>query len=57
MELSRKSRDFVMKHCTSNFEIFPLENSENIMKFVNLSKTISASDEEEVWLEILYFIS
>ena len=52
MEVNRKSKDFFMKHGASNFEVFSLENSENIMEFVNLSKTISASEEEEVWLEI-----
>ncbi len=52
IEVNRKSRDFFMKHGASNFEVFSLENRENIMEFVNLSKTISASEEEEVWLEI-----
>jgi hypothetical protein len=27
-------------------------NRENVMEFVNLSRTISVSDDEEVWLEI-----
>ena len=52
MEVNRQSRDFFMKHGATNFEVFSLENRENIMEFVNLSKTISASEEEEVWLEI-----
>ena len=52
MEVNRQSRDFFMKHGASNFEVFSLENRENIMEFVNLSKTISASEDEEVWLEI-----
>jgi uncharacterized protein YbaA (DUF1428 family) len=52
MEVNRKSRDFFMKHGASNFEVFSLENRENIMEFVNLSKTISASEEEGIWLEI-----
>jgi uncharacterized protein YbaA (DUF1428 family) len=52
MEVNRKSRDFFVKHGASNFEVFSLENRDNIMEFVNLSKTISASEEEEVWLEI-----
>ena len=52
LEVNRQSRDFFMKHGASNFEVFSLDNRENIMEFVNLSKTISASEEEEVWLEI-----
>jgi hypothetical protein len=32
------------------------ENSrENMTDFVNVSKTISASDDEDVWLEILFY--
>ena len=41
-----------MKHGASNFEVFSLSSRENIMEFVNLSKTISATEEEEVWLEV-----
>jgi uncharacterized protein YbaA (DUF1428 family) len=52
MEINRQSRDFFMKHGASTFEVFSLTNREDIMEFVNLSKTISASEEEEVWLEI-----
>ena len=52
VEVNRQSRDFFAKHGASGFEVFSLENRENMMEFVNLSKTISASEEEEVWLEI-----
>ncbi len=52
MEVNRQSRDFFMKHGASNFEVFSLGKRENIMEFVNLSKTISASEDEQVWLEI-----
>ena len=52
VEINRQSRDFFTKHGASGFEVFSLENRENMMEFVNLSKTISASDDEEVWLEI-----
>lgn len=38
MEVNRKSRDFFIKHGASNFEVFSLENRENIMEFVNLSE-------------------
>ena len=52
LEVNRQSRDFFTKHGASSFEVFSLTSRENIMEFVNLSKTISASEEEEVWLEI-----
>jgi uncharacterized protein YbaA (DUF1428 family) len=35
-----------------SFEVFQLGNTEDMMEFVNISKTISADKEDEVWLEI-----
>ena len=52
VEVNRQSRDFFTKHGASGFEVFSLDGRENVMEFVNLSRTISASEEEEVWLEI-----
>jgi len=52
VEVNRQSRDFFTKCHPSGFEVFSLDSRENVMEFVNLSKTISASEEEEVWLEI-----
>ena len=52
LEVNRQSLDFFIKHGASSFEVFSLSSRENMMEFVNLSKTISASDDEEVWLEI-----
>ena len=52
VEINRQSRDFFIRHGASGFEVFSLENRDNMMEFVNLSKTISASEDEEVWLEI-----
>ena len=52
VEVNRQSRDFFIKHGASSFEVFSLTSRENMMEFVNLSKTISASEDEEVWLEI-----
>jgi hypothetical protein len=40
------------KHGVLKFEVFNLNSRENMMDFVNLSKTISANDDEDVWLEI-----
>ena len=50
VEVNRQSRDFFTKCHLSGFEVFSLDSRENVMEFVNLSKTISASEEEEVWL-------
>ena len=52
VEINKHSHDFFMKHGISKFEVFNLNSRENMMDFVNLSKTISANDDEDVWLEI-----
>ena len=52
VEVNRQSRDFFTKHGASGFEVFSLASRENVMEFENLSKTISAREDEEVWLEI-----
>jgi len=52
VKINKHSHDFFMKHGVSKFEVFNLNSRENMMDFVNLSKTISASDDEDVWLEI-----
>ena len=52
LEVNRQSRDFFTKHGASSFEVFSLTTRENMMEYENLSKTISASEDEEVWLEI-----
>ena len=41
-----------MKYGALKFEVFTIDNRENMMDFVNLAKTISANEDEEVWLEI-----
>ena len=53
VRLNKQSHDFFMKYGALKFEVFTIDNRENMMDFVNLAKTISANDEdEEVWLEI-----
>ena len=52
VKINKHSHDFFMKHGVSKFEVYNLNSRENMMDFVNLSKTISASDDEDIWLEI-----
>ena len=51
VKINKHSHDFFMKHGVSTFEVFNLNSRESMMDFVNLSKTISASDDEDIWLE------
>ncbi len=39
-----------MKLGASGFEVFSNTSRQNVMEFENLSKTISDSEDEEVWL-------
>lgn len=55
VKINKHSHVFFKKHGVSKFEVFNLNSRENMMEFVNLSKTISASDDEEVWLEVQSF--
>lgn len=52
VKINKHSHDFFMKHGILKFEVFNLTCRENMMDFVNLSKTVSANDDEDVWLEI-----
>jgi uncharacterized protein YbaA (DUF1428 family) len=52
VKINKHSHDFFMKHGVSKFEVYNLNSRDNMMEFVNLAKTISASENEDVWLEI-----
>lgn len=52
VRLNKQSHDFFMKYGALKFEVFTINNRENMMDFVNLAKTFSANEEEDVWLEI-----
>ena len=52
IKINKHSHDFFMKHGVLKFEVYNLNTRENMMEFVNIAKTISAGDNEEVWMEI-----
>lgn len=52
VKINRHSHDFFIKHGILKFEVFTLNSKENMMDFVNFAKTISAGEDEEVWIEI-----
>ena len=53
-KIGKETDDFFSKHGVSKF-VYRLNERENIMDFVNLSKIISANDDEDVNLEILSY--
>jgi large subunit ribosomal protein L17 len=54
VNIGKQTDDFFRKHGVSKY-VYRLTARENMMDFVNLSKTISASDDEDVNLEILSY--
>jgi hypothetical protein len=55
VELSKPFTDLFRKHWVLHWGIFQLSSTENVMEFTNIAKTLSASQNEEVWIEIFYY--
>ncbi|MGZ5491239.1 MAG: DUF1428 family protein, partial [Nitrososphaeraceae archaeon] len=56
VEFSKPFTDVFRKYGVSRWGIFQLSNTENVMEFINIAKTVSANlDEEEVWIEIFHY--
>jgi len=53
-KIGKQTDIFYRKHGVSKY-VYKLDAKENMMDFINLSKTISANDNEDVWLEILFY--
>ena len=53
-KIGKQTDDFFRKHGVSKF-VYRLNSRENMMDFVNVSKIISANDDEDVNLEILSY--
>ena len=53
-KIGKETDDFFNKHGVSKF-VYRLNARENMMDFVNISKIISANDDEDVNLEILSY--
>ncbi|MDN5845866.1 MAG: DUF1428 family protein [Candidatus Nitrosocosmicus sp.] len=52
VKINKHSYDFFMKYGILKFEVFTLNSRNDMMDITNLAKTISASEDEDVWLEI-----
>jgi hypothetical protein len=47
--------DIFKKHGGLRFEVFQISSTENMIDWTNISKTLSAKqDEEEVWMEQIF---
>ncbi len=54
LEIGKQTDILYRQHGVSKF-VYRLNARENMMDFINLSKAISANDDEDVWLEILSY--
>ena len=54
VEIGKQTDIFFKKHGVSKYG-YRLDSIENMMDFVNVSKTISANDDDDVWLEIQFY--
>ena len=54
VKIGKQTDLFYKKHGVSKY-VYKMNTREDIMDFVSLSKVISASDDEDVWLEILSY--
>ena len=54
VKIGKQTEIFFKKHGVSKYG-YRLNAREDMTDFVNLSKTISANDDEDVWLEIQFY--
>lgn len=55
IQLEKQFIDTFRKHGGLRYEIFQLSSTENMMDWVNISKTMSANQDEEIWVEQVYY--
>ena len=54
IKIGKQTDIFFKKHGVSKY-VYRLNARADMMDFVNLSKTISANDDEDVWIEIQFY--
>lgn len=52
VQLNSRVIDSFKKYGILRFEVFHLNNTDDMMEFINIAKTIQAKQDEEIWLEI-----
>ena len=52
VQLSKQCADFFRKHGILRFEVLYLSSTDTVMDFVSIAETLSATPDEEVWMEI-----
>ena len=52
VQLNKQCIEFFRKHGILRFEVLHLSSTDTVMDFVSIAETVSASQDEEVWVEI-----
>ena len=55
VQLEKQFIDIFRKHGGLRFDVFQLSGTENMMDWTNIAKTISANQDEEVWVEQVFY--
>ncbi len=52
VQLNKQCTEFFRKHGILRFEVLHLSSTDTVMDFVSIAETLSATQDEEVWVEI-----
>jgi uncharacterized protein YbaA (DUF1428 family) len=55
IQLEKQFIDIFRKHGGLRYEVFQLSSTENMMDWTNIAKTMSANQDEEIWVEQVYY--
>ncbi|NOJ32428.1 MAG: hypothetical protein DA329_09855 [Candidatus Nitrosocosmicus sp.] len=55
VSISKPFNEFFKKYGVLHWEVFQLDSSRTMEPFTNISKTVSATEDEELWIELFTF--
>jgi uncharacterized protein YbaA (DUF1428 family) len=55
VQLEKQFIQIFRNHDGIRFEVFQLSSTENMMDWTNIAKTVSASQDEEIWVEQIFY--
>jgi uncharacterized protein YbaA (DUF1428 family) len=55
VQLEKQFIEIFRKHGGMGFEVFQLNSTENMMDWTNIAKTVSANQDEEIWMEQIFY--
>jgi uncharacterized protein YbaA (DUF1428 family) len=56
MQIAKQANDITRKHGALRVEYFQLSSTENMMNdWTNIAKTVSANQDEEIWMEQIFY--